>query len=412
MRFAFLLFACQLYFAASVQAQLRMALPQQTPAATEALGSPAIDAGDYVYVSGQGPRRPDGSTPANFADQVRQSLENVRNAVEAAGLTMENVVYVQVYLDDMSQYEALNNAFAGYFSKMPPARGVLGVARLPEPPVQITAVAVRNLQGKQSVAPPNFKPNKAYSAGMLTHDRLFVSTMLGSDPSNGKVPETPAAQVDFALDRLRMVAEAARLTLSNMVFVNPYLTSDIPTRIMNEHYARRFEFGNTPARATIEASSLPQGAHIAYTGVAVRDLSQRRAIRPKNMPPSPTASPCVFAGETLYCSAKSGFIPGANGGVFAATTSDQVRQTMRNLLDNLEEADMKFDQVVSTTIYLDDLSELPAFAKVYRKYFNGNLPAQTTVQQIQPVNRNPDDEGHLPTLEQVSLIAVRSRSKH
>jgi hypothetical protein len=70
---------------------------------------------------------------------------------------------------------------------------------------------------------------------------------------------------------------------------------------------------------------------------------------------------------------------------------------------------MKFDQVVSTTIYLDDLSEVAAFGKVYRKYFNGTLPAQTTVQQIQPAERKPDDEGHFPDLEQVSLIAVRSR---
>src|ERR1700730_8729177 len=199
MRFVFLLLACQLYFAASVRAQPRTIQPAQGPAVAEALGSPGIDAGDYVYVSGQGPRRPDGSTPANVADEVRQSLENVRSVVEAAGLTMEHVVYVQVYLDDMSQYEALNKAFADYFSKMPPARGVLGVARLAEPPVQITAVAVRNLQGKQSVAPPNFKPNKAYSAGMLTHDRLFISTMLGSDPSSGKVPDDTATQVDFAL---------------------------------------------------------------------------------------------------------------------------------------------------------------------------------------------------------------------
>ena len=90
---------------------------------------------------------------------------------------------------------------------------------------------------------------------------------------------------------------------------------------MNQRYALRFEFGNTPARATIEVSSLPGGAHIEYTGVAVRDLKQRRAVRPKNMPPSPTASPCVFAGDTLYCSAKSGFIPGPHGGVYASTTA-------------------------------------------------------------------------------------------
>src|SRR5690242_14212916 len=135
---------------------------------------------------------------------------------------------------------------------------------------------------------------------------------------------------------MKAVLQAAGLTMAHMVFVNPYLTSDIPMRIMNQQYAQHFEFGNTPGRATIEVSSLPQGAHIAYTGVAVRDLSQRRAIRPKNMPPSPTASPCVFAGETLYCSAKSGFIPGPNGGVYASTTTDQTRQTMRNLLRSEE----------------------------------------------------------------------------
>ena len=85
---------------------------------------------------------------------------------------------------------------------------------------------------------------------------------------------------------------------------------------------------------------------------------------------------------------------------------------MRNQLDNLEEAGMKFDQVVSTTIYLDDLSDTAAFAKVYRKYFSGPLPAQTTLQQLPPAERKPDEEGHYPDLEQMSLIAIRSHTNH
>jgi enamine deaminase RidA (YjgF/YER057c/UK114 family) len=183
-------------------------------------------------------------------------------------------------------------------------------------------------------------------------------------------------------------------------------------RVMNERYARRFEFGNTPARATIEVSSLPNGAQIEYTGVAVRDLKERRAVRPKNMPPSPTASPCVFAGDTLYCSAKSGFIPGPNEGVYSSTTALQLRQTMRNQMDNLEEAGMDFDQVVSTVVYLDNLADIPAFDEVYGKYFKGKLPAQTTIQQIAPGDRSPDKEEHYPDLEQVSLIAVRNVPRH
>jgi enamine deaminase RidA (YjgF/YER057c/UK114 family) len=372
-------------------------------------GKPAVDAGGYVYVSGLGPRRPDGSFPATFNTQARQSLDNVKAAVESCGLTTEHIVYIQVYLQDIGQYGELNKVFADYFPKDPPARAVLGVARVPDPPLEITAVAVRSLDGKRAVSPPNYKSEDPASPGMLTHDRLFVSSMSGRDPVTGEVPDDSAAQVDLALDRVEAVLKAAGLAMSNMVFVNPYMTTDLSHRVMNERYARRFEFGNTPARATIEVSSLPGGAHIEYTGVAVRDLTQRKAVRPKNMPPSPTASPCVFAGDTLYCSAKDGFIPGPHGGVFATTTPHQLRQTMRNQLDNLEEAGMTFDQVVSTTAYLDDLSELQAFDAVYAQYFGSSPPSRTTVQQLAPTERKPDNEDHFPGLEQVSLIAVRNR---
>jgi reactive intermediate/imine deaminase len=405
-----------LFSTVAAQAQVRAVVPAQTSAHTNRLYSPGVDAGEYVYISGQGPRRADGSLPATYAAQVRQALDNVKSVVEAAGLTMDHVVYTQVYLQDISQYAEMNRVFAEYFGKTLPARAVLGVAKLPDPPIQISAVAVRRLADRRAIYPPGFLPrdtsDEAASPGILTHDRLFISSMPGSDPVSGKVPDDPAAQVDMALDRVQAVVKAAGLELSHMVFINPYLTADIPMRVMNERYARRFEFGNTPARATIEVSSLPGGAHIEYTGVAVRDLKQRRAVRPKNMPPSPTASPCVFAGDTLYCSAKSGFIPGPHGGVYAATTPIQLRQTMRNLLDNLEEAGMNFDEVVSTNVYLDDLQDTAAFDEVYRQYFGPVPPARTTIQQIAPAERKPEKEEQYPDLEQVSLIAVQSPSHH
>jgi enamine deaminase RidA (YjgF/YER057c/UK114 family) len=396
--------------AAAVFLHVGSSAPRTQSVPTDAaLGSPSMDADGYVYISGQGPRRADGSIPAEFRERVRECLDKIKRLVEGAGLTMDHVVYVQVYLEDVRHYSELNDIFGAYFPKDPPARGVLGVARVPESSLQITAVAVRDLQGRRAVSVANWPLGKGFSWAMLTHDRLFVSTMPGSDPQTGAVPQNPAAQVDLALDRLSAVLQAAHLSNGNMVFVNPYLTADIPMRVMNERYARRFEFGNTPGRATIEVFDLPEGAHVAYTGVAVRDLSRRKAVRPKNMPPSPTASPCVFAGDTLYCSAKSGFVPGPNGGVYFASTADQTRQTMRNQLDNLEEADMNFDQVVSTTIYLDDLSETSLFGNVYKKYFNGPPPAETTVQHLKPGDRKPNAEGEYPDLEQVSLIAVRKR---
>jgi 2-iminobutanoate/2-iminopropanoate deaminase len=392
------------------QESVRPVVPVQTAAHANRVNSPGAEAGGYVYVSGQGPRKPDGSLPASFSDQVKQALDNIQAVVKAAGLTMEHVAYVQVYLEDITKYDEMKKAFAEYFGKSQPARAVLGVARTPDSSIQINAVAVRSLEDKKPVYPSNFKSDDDAPPGMLTHDRLFVSSMPGSDPATGRIPGDPAAQVDLALDRMEIVLKTAGLELKNMVFVNPYLTTDLPTRVMNEHYAKRFEFGNTPARATIEVSSLPAGAHIEYTGVAVRDLTQRKSVRPKNMPPSPTASPCVFAGDTLYCSAKDGFIPGPHGGVYATTTQHQLRQTMRNQLDNLEEAGMNLEQVVATNVYLDDLSDLSAFNEVYTQYLGSVPPARTTIQQITSTERKADKEDHFPGLEQVSLIAVRNRN--
>jgi 2-iminobutanoate/2-iminopropanoate deaminase len=383
---------------------------QSSPASS--LVSQGVDAGDYVYVSGQGPRRPDGSLAETFEAQVRQALDNIKAIVEAAGLTKDNVVYTQVYLTDMSKADEVNRAFAEYFPKVAPARAVLGVARVPEGSIQINAVAVRDLRDRRAIVPTNFPHSGSFSPGMLTHDRLFISSIAGMEGGSGKIPDNPAEEVDLALDRMKAIVNAAGLELSNVVFVNPYLTKEIPTKIMNEHYARRFEFGNTPARATIEVSSLPGGAHIEYTGVAVRDLRTRKAVRPKNMPPSPTASPCVFAGETLYCSAKSGFIPGPHGGVYAPTTAAQLRQTMRNQLDNLEEAGMDFSQVVSTVVWLDDLGDSKEFDPVYGQYLGPIMPSRTTVQQIKPGERTADSEGHYPDFEQMSLIAVQRRPTH
>jgi reactive intermediate/imine deaminase len=370
--------------------------------------TPGVFAGDYLYISGQGAKAADGSLPATFESQVRQTLENVKAVAEAAGLSLDHIVYTQVYLEDMANFAEMNRVYGTYFSTAPPARATLGVAKLPGTPVEINAVAVRNLSDKRVLSVPGFDPAEPASPGILTRDRLYISGMRGIDFAKRAVPPDPAQQVTLALDGVESVLKAAGLTMGHMVFVNPYLTKAIPMDVMNREYAKRFEFGNTPARATIEVTSLPENAQIEFTGVAVRDLPARRAVRPRNMRPSATASPCVFAGDTLYCSAKSAFIPGPNQGVVVATIEQQVRQSMRNLLDGLEEAGMDFSKVVATNVYLDNIGEFQGMNKIYALFFSGVAPARTTIQQIAPVDRNqPHAEGIYPAIEQISLIAVK-----
>jgi 2-iminobutanoate/2-iminopropanoate deaminase len=365
-------------------------------------------AGEFLYVSGQGARGPDGTIPPTFEEQATNSLNNVRKIVEAAGLTMEHIVYTQIYFKDIANYAKLNPILEKYFPKNPPARATLGVYRMPtETPIEINAVAVRDLSRKKPVIPPGYKSVGAIVPGVKVGDRLYISGFLGRDPANGNIPSDPAAQVQLALDRFQTVLTAAGMDFRHVVFVNPYLTKAMPMGVMNKVYAKHFESGNTPARATIIVNELPMGANIAFTGVAIGDLSRRKAVRPKNMSPSPTASPCVWADDTYYCSAKSGFIPGPNGGIFADTVDNQVRQTMRNLLDGLEEAGLDFSNVVASNVYVDNLDEFSKMNAVYGRYFKDMPPTRTTVAPLPPVERKQNTNGSWPKLEEISIIAVK-----
>jgi 2-iminobutanoate/2-iminopropanoate deaminase len=119
----------------------------------------------------------------------------------------------------------------------------------------------------------------------------------------------------------------------------------------------------------------------------------------------------VFVADTLYCSAKSGFIPGPNLGVYAESVENQVRQTMRNLLDGLEEADMSLADVVSTNVYLDDIKDFARMNRVYASYFKPPFPTRTTVQQRPSVERKQNEREQWPDLEEISLIAVKSKNQ-
>jgi reactive intermediate/imine deaminase len=368
--------------------------------------SPGVMANDFLYVSGQGPAGRDGKAAADFEAQMRQTLENVRSVLSAGGLTMGHVVYAHVYLTDMANYERMNRIWTETFPHAPPARAVLGVYKLPgDGLVEITAVAFKDLSRRSVLVPPGY-PEGPASPGVVAGEKVYLSGFLGVD-SAGKVPADPAAQVEAAFAQMSQTLAVAGLDYRHVVFVNPYQTETV-MRVMNRVYASHFEFGNTPARATINVNSLPLGANIEFTGVAVRDLSKRRAVRPKNMAPSPTASPCVWGDDTYYCSAKSAFIPGPAHEVYASTVETQVRMTMRNLLDGLEETGLNLANVVATNVYLDDINDFAGMNRIYAQYFPNVKPTRTTVEQARPLpNRGPENDDVYPMLEQVSLIAVR-----
>ena len=95
--------------------------------------SHGIRAGEFVYFSGQTPLDPatgkllEGGVPV----QTEQCFRNLFNVLKAAGLTSDQVVKVNVFLTDMTDFAAMNEVYSKQFTKPFPARTTIGVASLP-----------------------------------------------------------------------------------------------------------------------------------------------------------------------------------------------------------------------------------------------------------------------------------------
>lgn len=107
--------------------------------------SQAIDAGAFVFVSGQLPIDPaNGSMPDDVSEQAKQSLSNAKAVLEAAGLNLEDVVKTTVFLADMGDFGAMNAVYESFFSAPYPARSAVAVKTLPKgAKVEIEVIASR-----------------------------------------------------------------------------------------------------------------------------------------------------------------------------------------------------------------------------------------------------------------------------
>lgn len=119
-----------------------------TDKAPAAIGpySQAIEAGPFVFASGQLPIDPaTGQFPqGGVKEQTRQSLTNAKSILEAAGLSLANVVKTTVFLADMADFAAMNEVYAEFFVAPFPARSAVAVKTLPKNAlVEVECIAAR-----------------------------------------------------------------------------------------------------------------------------------------------------------------------------------------------------------------------------------------------------------------------------
>ncbi len=115
----------------------------EAPAAVGAY-SQATTNGDILFTAGQIPLTPDGELldDADVATQTEQALDNVTAILESEDASLADVLKMTVYLDDIDDFEAMNEVYGTYFDADPPARSAIEVGSLPKgADVEIEAIA-------------------------------------------------------------------------------------------------------------------------------------------------------------------------------------------------------------------------------------------------------------------------------
>ena len=118
-----------------------------TAKAPAAIGpySQAVKVGDLIYTSGAIPVDPANGEviSGGVAEQAEQALTNLKEVLEAAGASLENVVKTTVFIKNMNDFAIINEVYKKYFTKNYPARSCVEVARLPKDVlIEIECVAV------------------------------------------------------------------------------------------------------------------------------------------------------------------------------------------------------------------------------------------------------------------------------
>ena len=108
--------------------------------------SPAVRAGDFVYVSGQTAMNDQGEIVSGGIEvQAHKVFEVIKNILEIAGCSMEDVIKVNVWLDDTRDFSGYNRIFAEYFTENPPARSTVQSKLVVDAKIEADVVAYKPL---------------------------------------------------------------------------------------------------------------------------------------------------------------------------------------------------------------------------------------------------------------------------
>lgn len=214
---------------------------------------PGVWAGDTLYVSGSGGRKPKtNELDAAIEGQTKQTMETIGQILAAAGLKHQDAVFTNVYFHDPEGYKGptygkINSVYRDYFRiGLAPSRASFCVSKLPGTiGVEITFIASRDRANKGRVVPDSAGPSPTSSnGGVLAGNTLYTS---GKSGSGATVQE----QMRDSLESIRGILKLAGMGMEHIVNANVYLKDIGQMDAMNAVFKEYFPT-NPPARTTVQ----------------------------------------------------------------------------------------------------------------------------------------------------------------
>ncbi len=346
--------------------------------------SPAVKAGDFIYVAGTlGTNASGAIAKGDIKAQTKQTLDNIAATLKAGNASITNAASVLIYLRSASDFAGMNEVYTSYFPKDPPARTTVVV---PQPLanadglIEISMVVIPNGGQRAVIHPADWiKSPNPYSYGIRSGNTLFLSGLVsrnGKDNSN--VKGDVAAQTKVVMDNGAAILKEAGMSFTDVVSSRVYLTDDTTFQAMNATYRPYFAGGAPPARATVKAGLTNPDYTVEISMVAVKDPG-RKAITTPNADGSPgtvnqNLSSAIQVGNRLYVAGITG-----NTATNKSDVKAQTAEVLARVGRTLKAAGFDWANVVDGVVYLPDMTKFADMNSAYREIFSKDFPARATV---------------------------------
>jgi reactive intermediate/imine deaminase len=352
------------------------------PAAPVAPFSPAVAAGDFVYLAGMLPTDARGAIVAgDVRVQTARVLDNLAALLVRNSSRMEQVAAVTVYLKSQADFAAMNEVYAKYWPKDPPTRTTVIVNLVsPEALVEISMVAVRDGVERKVIHPASWlRSPSPYSYGVQSGNTLFLAGLVSRNgKDNTTVPGDMKTQTQTVLQNAADILAAAGMTMADVVSSRVFITDTSMFQDMNAVYRTAFT-ADPPARATVKAGLVAPQYLVEITMLAVKG-GQRTAFTTPNADgtpgkPNPVLSSAIRSGNRLFVAGMLGSTEANKG-----DAAGQTRETLARLGRTLKAAGFDWGDVVDAVVYLPNLKDFAPMNAAYREVFAKAFPARSTVE--------------------------------